>query len=133
MGEIKLLAKALRQLTAVPARVSKPFAAYVTTELKNGILAGRDPYGNALKANAPATVRKKGHGRVLQDSLTLLGQVKAIPLAGSGVGIDGGPWYGAINLPVRPYLPIFGMPARWRAELKRLVGETVRKTLKGRS
>lgn len=129
------LARSLRSLAKVPSRVAKPFAAYVTQQLQNGIRSGTDPYGKPFTPLRPATIRKKGHDRILQASLALLGTVRGVPLSGGGIGLDGGPWYGAFHISAtkwmveRGYLPVNVMPAKWRAELQRLNHDEVKGTL----
>lgn len=136
MGAVARLARTLRELARVPSQASAPFAAYITGELKSCLQGGVDPYGRPLPALKASTVRKKGHARILQENLVLLGQVKAIPLSGSGVGLDGGPGYGALHITgqgargtVRAYLPINVMPAKWRAWLKAWLQGRARKVL----
>jgi hypothetical protein len=132
-GALAKLARTLRELARVPARVSAPFAGYVTRELQRGLRAGQDPYGKALPALKPATIARKGHARILQRSLALLSSLKATPLPGAGVGLSVGPPYAAIHIAgdlprmvARHFFPTNVMPAKWRAELKRLIAEQVK-------
>jgi hypothetical protein len=118
---LKGLSKALREMAKVPSQVSAPFAAYVTRDLKRTIGAGTDPYGNALKPNAPATESRKGHGRPLIDTRALIRSARALPKQGAGVTLVVDPQYAARAFRVRPGFPIAGMPPQWRAELARLL------------
>lgn len=129
------LALSLKQLKQVPARVSRPFAAYVTRELQRAARAQQDPYGKGHAPLRPATVRKKGHDTILEETNTLIPSLKGVPLGGAGVGLSVDPAYahyhitGTPHMVPRAFMPVSGMPAAWRAELKRLVSEETKKVM----
>ena len=133
---LKRLALALSQLKRVPAKVSKPFAAFITRDLQKSARSGNDPYGKAHAPLRPATIRKKGHATILEDSNTLIPSLAGVPLGGAGVGLSVGPSYahyhitGTKHMKARAFLPVSGMPAAWHAELKRLVSKAAKETLK---
>jgi hypothetical protein len=127
----RALAKSLRALSKVPSRISRPFAEWATKTLRANIRKGVTPYGAAFAPLLPQTVRrKKGNSKPLIRSRALVGNVRAVPLARGGVGLDGGGGYpGHITgepsgrMAARPYLPVNTLPVQWRAEIKRLTDE----------
>lgn len=128
---------AARELVNVPANVAARGAYAIQAGWRRNYEAGKDPYGNAWAENAPATVAKKGHGRVMQDSGETLAQTIARPLPGAGIRLATGP-RAAYHLdatgsrPERRVLPLSGVPATWRAALARIAREEARKAVKRR-
>lgn len=130
----RALAKSLRALSAVPSRISGPYAKWLTRRMRSDIRRGVTPYGAAYAPLLPQTVRrKKGNSKPLIRSRGLVNSARAIPLSGGGIGLDGGPsfgWRHIVGTPgrmaARPYLPVNTLPSAYRAELKRLTDEAFR-------
>lgn len=133
---LRALSRTLRALAAVPSKVSAPFADYITKELQANIRKGVDPYDKALTPLKTATVRRKGHSRILiGETLALLTTTVAKALSGGGVGLEVGPPYahfhitGTLYMVARAFLPINVMPAKWRAKLRELLAARVKARL----
>lgn len=141
------LARALRTLAGVPARISVPVAEYVTRQLKADLRAGRDSYGTAHAPLRPLTVERKGHARILIESRALVDSLRAEPLPGAGVALRVDPPYARFHMtgarvrlfgskrtarmPARPFLPHLGvLPDKWRAQIQRLYTQAVRQAMR---
>lgn len=135
------LARNVGKLASVPARasarVAKDIAALIAEEFQHQA----DPYGNAWKAHAPATVERWGEHPILDLSGEMRRSVDVRPMSGAGVSVTidhpsedhQTGWSGRQGKgPARPILPSGPMPGRWReainAALNSLVKETMRKT-----
>lgn len=124
----------LRQLAAVPARLSERSALAITRLWRANYAAGQDPYGAAWAPNAPSTIAHKGHGRVMQETGETMDETRAVPMAGAGVSLRTGPraaWHleATANRPARPVLPLRGVPPTWRQAMQRIAIEEARKAV----
>ena len=112
------LAKALRELAKVPAKIAKEVSGEITDKLQAQFASGSDPYGAtwaALKSGGPSHLIK---------SNTMAPGVKASPMAGAGIKLEA-PSPANFHqsgtrtpMPARPILPAKGLPADWRAILQ---------------
>ncbi len=68
------LERAAAQYPAVTERAMVYVARWIKRQIQVGIRRGA-PGGEALLPNAPATIRRKGHARVLRDTDTLLNSI----------------------------------------------------------
>lgn len=118
------LARSLRELAKVPSQVSRDFSDYISEELQNQFLEGRDSYRRPWPALDPQTVKRKGHAMVLRQTDALMLSAKARPLSGHGVGLSAAS-HGVYHQTTRPVLPNAGLPAEWRAKLKELLSNAV--------
>lgn len=123
------LAKTYKAMRTVPSRTSAAFATWITEEMRRNFTAGVDPYGSAHAPLKPSTIAKKGNALILRESFALMGSTRATPAAGAGVILRADAPYahyhltGTGNMDPRAFFPVSGMPATWRAELKRIVAE----------
>lgn len=135
------LARNVGRLASVPSRASVPVSKDIAALIAEEFQHQADPYGNAWKAHAPATVERHGAHPILDLDGNMRRSVAVRPMAGAGVsitidhpaGVHQTGWSGAQGSgPARPILPSGPMPARWReridAALTSLVKETLGKT-----
>lgn len=125
------------ELVKVPAAVAARGAAALQAIWRRDYEGGRDAYGKAWAPNAPSTIAKKGHGRVMQESGETLAKTLARPLPGAGIRLSTGPRAGYHlephrSRPARPVLPLSGMPATWRARLREIARDEARKAARRR-
>lgn len=122
------LAAALRELSKVPAQISKDYARWSTQRLREGYAEGKDPFGNSWAPLAKATLARGRTPPPLTDTTAMRDSTEAVPAPGAGVTFKIGPWYAVIhyegapaaNIPAREMLPHGGLPPKWRAELARM-------------
>ena len=132
-SQIATIRAALRELQKVPSRAAKRVEQYLNDRLQEMFDRGVDPYGNAWAPLLPSTVqRKKGDARILQRSDEMRGDTYARAASKSGINIHvggAGYWHqtGTAHMVARRILPQFGLPAKWRADIKRIVEEEIRK------
>lgn len=131
------LTKSLRKLAGLPSRVSGPFAAWATKDLRAQWSKRADAYGNAWAPYAPASI-KRGRGPMLVESGEMRSGTKATPMGGAGVRLEVGHadvakfhQGGTKHMPARKILPDAGLPARWLRELERLAVADARRTMGG--
>jgi len=122
----------LRELAQVPARVSHRSALAITKLWRANYNAGQDPYGKAWAPNAPSTIARKGHARVMVETGATLDETRAVPMGGAGVSLRTGhkaAWHleATSNRPARPVVPLRGVPPTWRAAMQRISVEEARK------
>lgn len=128
---------ALRELTKVPALASRDGAAAIERLWRRNYRAGLDPYGNAWAPLAPRTIAKKGHDRIMIETGATLAETRAAPLPGAGISLRTGhkaAWHmtPTENRPARKVMPAHGLPATWRAALKKIVERRMKAAAKGR-
>lgn len=128
---------ALRELTKVPALASADGAKAIERLWRRNYRAGLDPYGNAWAPNAPSTIARKGHARVMQETGATLRETRVAPLPGAGMKATTGykaAWHmrATDNRPARKVMPAHGLPATWRAELKKIVEKRLKAAAKAR-
>lgn len=131
LQQIALARATIKELAGLPSKVAVRVAAALTKELQRMFKEERDPYGNAWAELAEATVRKKGHDTILYEKGELQDGTKATPAPGAGVRIHIGPkgyfhQVGRENMPARKLLPEYGLPAKWRAIIRREVERALR-------
>lgn len=127
----RLLAAVYRKLLAVPAKIAARGAIAITKAWRADYRAGRSPDGQAWPALAPSTVKRKGHGRILQDTEDTLDQTRAVPSPGAGIRLLTGPraayhMKGHRRRPARRVLPL-RFPSPWKALLARIADDENRK------
>jgi hypothetical protein len=135
------LARNLRKLATVPARAARTVAKDIAALIDDQFQHQADPYGNAWKPHAPATVERWGEHPILDLSGEMRRSVAVRPMVGAGVSVtidhpsedhqtgwDGPQGKG----PARPILPGGTMPAQWRERidgaLDSLVKDSMRRT-----
>jgi hypothetical protein len=128
---------ALRELAKVPALASKDGAAAIEKLWRRSYRAGQDPYGNQWAPNAPSTIARKGHGRVMQETGATLRETRATALPSAGIKLTTGhkaAWHmqATENRPARKVMPAHGLPATWRAALKKIVEKRLKVAAKAR-
>ncbi len=135
------LARNLGKLATVPARAAKRVAKDIAELIDAEFQHETDPYGNAWKPHAPATVERWGEHKILDLTGSMYRSVDVAPMRGAGVSITidhpAAPhqsgWSGPQGKgPARPILPGGTMPAQWReridAALDSLVKDSMRQT-----
>ncbi len=120
------LARNLGKLATVPARAAKQVAKDIKDLIEQEFAAEADPYGNAWKPHAPATVERWGPHSILDLSGTMRRSLDVKPMPGAGVSITldhpgedhQTGWSGVQGSgPARPVLPSGPMPAQWRERI----------------
>ncbi len=134
------LARNLGKLATVPARASKAVAKGIAELIAEEFQHEADPYGNAWRPHAPATVERWGEHPILDLSGSMIRSVDVSPMAGAGVSITidhpAAPhqtgWSGKQGKgPARPILPNATMPAQWRERIDAACDSLVRDTMRG--
>ena len=98
--------------------------------------ASHDPYGRPWAKLAPATVRKKGHDRILIDTGETAATIQAVPwgsrsVAGVRIRTMGWHQYPTAHRPARPILPTGPLPPRWAAAARDALREARDRAIKG--
>jgi hypothetical protein len=125
-GNTKAALSRLRELKTVPSRISKRVAVYVDEQYRDMFAGEHDPYRRPWAALAPSTIKRKGGNSVILYRIGALNAGTHVkPARGAGVLITLGP--NAIyaqegdpgkNRPPRLLLPLYGIPAHWRAFIR---------------
>lgn len=128
---------ALRELTKVPALASADGAKAIERLWRRNYRAGLDPYGAAWAPLAPRTIARKGHARIMVETGETLRETRAAALPGAGIKLTTGykaAWHmkPTENRPARKVMPAHGLPATWRAELKKIVERRLKAAAKAR-
>jgi hypothetical protein len=110
-------ARGLRELARVPSYASPAAARSIAVLIDQEFQTGRDPYGKPWKANAPSTVRRKGHANPNIDTLRLRHGITVKPMSGAGVSVTIHADYAAFVQKVRPILPNNRLPRAWAAAI----------------
>lgn len=127
----------LRDLAEVPSRASRRASRDIEALIEDEFDAGADPYGNAWKELAPATLGKGRTPPPLTDTGTMRDSVHVRPMAGAGVAITiknppAAPhqigWSGKQGSgPARPILPDRSeLPPLWDEVIAAAVGKEMR-------
>jgi len=136
VGKLKAMA---RRLEEVPARYSRKLAPLLDADLQRTIDAGTDPNGRPWAPLKESTIRRKGgDARILIRSGISRGLTYIASLGSSGIRMTVGGAYRWHMQPTahrvaRPVLPIYGLPATWRALAVQIGGEEFARALGGRS
>lgn len=123
---------ALRALAGVPSRATKLAAPAIEARWKADWRASKDPHGRKWKPLAPYTVRKRGSSEpILVHTGKMIGAGEVRPLRSSGLSITVSfparlHQSGTSRMPARRLIPYMGIPASWRAILKRAVREATK-------
>lgn len=128
---------ALRELTKVPALASQDGAKAIERLWRRNYRAGLDPYGNPWEKLKRSTIIRKGHDRKMWESGDTYRDTKAFPLPGAGIGLATGykaEWHmkPTENRPARKVMPAHGLPATWRAELRKIVERRLKAAARAR-
>lgn len=122
-------AKTMRALAKVPSQVAKEARDALFARLDAGFNAGTDPYGNAWQALKASTIARKGHSLPGTDTYEMRGTTRVETEGGAGLRIDVGAPHAEHFDKARRLLPDNGLPASWRADIKRIFSERVAKTV----
>lgn len=113
-------ARALRDLTRVPAQIAPRVASEIAAEIDRNFSAGVDPYGKPWAPLRPATLAKGRHPPPLTDTGKGRNSIRVFAQRGSGVAITVGVAYMGIHqtgapprLVARRFLPAGVLPKRW--------------------
>ena len=129
------LAANVGRLAQVPSRASKRAAVEIRALIEEEFDAEADPYGNAWKPHAPATVERWGEHPILRLSGDMRASLHVAPRRGAGVSVSidhpsedhQTGWSGPQGAgPARPILPSNRFPARWKEAIEVAVNETIR-------
>lgn len=132
------LAENIGRLAGVPSRASARVANDIAEVVEEEFQTGTDPYGNAWKPHAPATVERWGEHPLLDLTGTMRGSVDVRPMSGAGVSLTidhpAAPhqtgWEGEQGSgPARPVLPGRAFPASWRDAINDAVDAEVRRAV----
>lgn len=125
-------ARALRELSRVPARVASASAEDIGKLMRRGFRAGVDPY---LRAYAPLTVGSLRRGRTPPPLRTYARHVRAEALRGAGISVRvehpqvGFHQTGTLHMAQRIVLPDGPVPAGWSAAIRKHIEREVRRGL----
>lgn len=117
----------LRKLLEVPAKAAPRVAVEIDNLLQDCFAGEHDPYGNAWAPLTTSTVKRKhGNAVIMYRTGKARAQTHAVSARGAGVKIEIGEVMGYHmaqegTRPARPILPIYGLPAKWRAAIKEAV------------
>jgi hypothetical protein len=134
------LARRVADLARVPSRAAGRVSTALKGLLEEEFQGEADPYGNAWKPHAPATVERWGEHPVLTLSGAMRDGVDVRPMRGAGVAITlphpgedhQTGWNGPQGSgPARPVLPAGTMPARWREAIDVALQESIQDTMRG--
>lgn len=121
LGQIRA---SLKKLLDVPSRAAPAVAVEIDNKLQDSFANECDAYGKPWAPLAASTVRRKrGNTVIMYRTGASQAQTHATAAQGAGVKITVGPKM-AYHLepsgtrPARPILPIYGLPATWRAAIK---------------
>lgn len=122
------LARALRELTAVPSQIAGGVADSITARLAAGYAAGTDPHGAAWAPLRPATLAKGRTPPPLTDTGVMAAGTLARATGGAGIALEapdpaGIHFAGTAFMAARPPLPSNGLPATWRADIRDAVSK----------
>jgi hypothetical protein len=131
------IARSLRALASVPSRAATPIAEGITKLLQKEFRAGTNPYGQAWRSLAKATIDKGRHPPPLTDTGDARDATRAYAKQGAGVAIflpsplnfhQTGYRNARTGRKVGPraVLPNKGLPASW----KMLIDKEVRKAFR---
>jgi len=128
--------EALERIARVPEVASRLLAPVLTTYAREQFAASHDPYGRPWAKLAPATVRKKGHDRILIDTGETAATIQAVPwgsrsVAGVRIRTMGWHQYPTAHRPARPILPTGPLPPRWAAAARDALREARDRAIKG--
>jgi hypothetical protein len=133
IGQIRA---SLAKLAAVPSRAAPAVALEIDNLLLKSFADECDAYGRKWAPLAPSTVkRKKGNTVIMYRTGASQAATHAVAAQGAGVRISTGPKM-AYHLepsgtrPARPILPIYGLPATWRAAIKSAVDAAYQRATK---
>jgi hypothetical protein len=134
------LAKRIKDLAKVPSRAAAQASENVAELVEEEFRDQADPYGNAWKPHAPATVERWGEHPILDLTGAMRESVVVRPMAGAGISITldhpAAPhqtgWSGSQGSgPARPILPARAMPPRWREAIESAVEDAAIATVRG--
>jgi len=132
----------LDELGKVPSRAAPAIAEALERRILETYDAETNAYGRAWADYAPASRRRGRDNPMLYETGGMRDSIQVLPAAGAGVrivwdmssaGLGGNPgypglhWLGTRYMPARAWLPDNGMPATWRADIKRIIAETFKK------
>jgi hypothetical protein len=123
-GSSKLGIARLRDLAKVTSRISRDVAARIDNRVQDMFASESDPYGRAWPALKASTVKRtRGNSVVLYRKGKLRAGTRVVPARGAGVRIIFGPAAehaneGAPNRARRLLLPEYGIPAKWRQDIR---------------
>lgn len=129
------LAQRVADLATVPSRASRRVATEIAGLIEEEFQAETDPYGNAWRPHAPATIARWGEHPILHLSGAMHGGIRVAPMTGAGISITvphpGAPhqtgWQGPQGSgPARPILPSGKMPSRWAGAIKAAIADEIR-------
>ncbi len=137
-GDLKqfgLFRAMLDRMARVPSRVAVPAARALETRWRASYAAGTDPYGKPWAPLKPSTVRRKGHATILVETGETFDLTRVLALPGAGIKFTVGPkgfWHltATENRAARPILPLYGLPATWRADIQAVAQQEFGKALK---
>ena len=122
-------ARALRELSRVPAQAAADAADELDAVIREQHGAEVDPYGQPWAPLKPSTVKRKGGDtRILKRSDVMLDEIEIRPAQGAGLTLTFGAAYAAFHqlgtkdMVPRRLLPIAAMPAAWGNAIKRALG-----------
>lgn len=123
---MKSAARALRELSRVPAAAAADASRELEAVLREQHGAEVDPYGQPWAPLLPQTVKRKGGDtRILKRSDVMLDELSIRPSAGAGLTLTFGAAYAAFHqlgtkdMVPRRLLPLAAMPAAWGDAIKR--------------
>lgn len=124
-----------RRLLDVPSKLAERGALRITRLWKAAYAAGTTPEGERWAPNAPSTIARKGHGRVMQETGETMDETRALPSGGAGIRLTTGAkaaWHteATDNRPARHVLPR-RHPPTWLAALRTLSIDLARRAVRG--
>jgi hypothetical protein len=121
----------LGELTTIPSRVAKAAAADINGFIQEEFDEEQDPYGDAWAPDAPSTVKKKGHDRIMFETGETKDTTMARPTAGAGIEITstqqaGYNQFPRGDVPARPVLPSRDeLPEEWQDAIQKRVDQAM--------
>jgi phage gpG-like protein len=127
IAAMRRAAKAVAQLSRVPSQASATAAPKIAALINAEFDSEADPYGHAWAPHAEGTIKRWGEHNILILTDVMREGIRVEPTSGAGIAITIDAPYaafhqvGTVNMPARPVLPSYGLPARW----KRAIEESV--------
>lgn len=129
------LAKTLRGLSKVPSQIAVEVSRDLNRRLEAGFAMGVDPYGHMWAKLRPATIAKGRFPPPLTDKGAMRARTRLIPMAGAGLklkeSLGGAPerfhMGGTRYMAKRRFFPDAGLPASWRADIRKVAARVFRK------